>query len=126
MNIVKRKMQADLARGPEVYDPYLELESLKHALQQELLAAEALTGIHPETPRHSDLQTHIAEIQRDAEVSRATRRPPPPKGQVLSVNGALEGVSIVDLARGEYMARREVQRMAAIPPIRPKSPHDVV
>ena len=49
--------------------------------------------------------------------TRMHRREPPPKGQILSVNGALQGVSLVDVARGEYQSRREVQRMADIPPL---------
>jgi len=124
INSVKRKLQADLSRGPEVYDPLLELGALKEALRQEQLLAEKLTSIHPETPRYRDLDRHVTDMQRELEANRATRRPPPPEGQILSVNGALGGLSLVDFAQGEYMARREVQRMAAVPPVRtdPSSP----
>jgi len=75
----------------------------------------------------SDLGVVLREVRADdapdelerlcaAQAAAAHRRPPAPKNQGAQVDGALGAVALA--AMPAYLARRSVQRMADVPPVR--------
>jgi len=85
--------------------PFFQLAQLQVDLDVALRPASA-----------GDVPDELAALRRNA-LAASHRRPAPLKNLARHVNGALDAVALVEMPA--YQARRNVQRMADVPPLRP-------